>query len=566
MDKQEFLNLAKTKMSAWPFKQESLKRHSSLNPSSFLKYRKTYQMTPFPSPLIFLSSNTPPYRSAAHSPTHMPADQGAFQSSDETLPIEKHLALEQPTAFLPSMVLGDSSDIVETKEQGFRWEGYLDEEYTEKRHSKPIRNLRYMFFSVYRRLFGITFAANMSVFVGLTATHQANTGKIAYAVISNLFVSILMRQEHVINILFKIFTAWPQSTPLMIRRISARISHIGGLHSGCGISGVIWLVLFVAMGTHEYIHGLSPISLATVVVSWVILGLLLVLLVFAYPAMRAKFHDSFDLTHRFLGWTSVALVWAQIVLFINDNRVPGEKLPHACKHNVTFWLQSIITLSVILPWIHLRKVNVRAVTLSKHATRLYFDYTSAYNATARTGTGTAIRITDSPLKEWHAFATIREPGRNEFSLIVSRAGDWTSKVIDNPPTKLWVRGIPTHGFLRVVPLFRRMILVATGSGIGPCANAIFEDRIPVRLLWASPNARETFGDEFVDQILRYAPDAVLYDTRKHGRPDLVKLTLKMVKEFNAEAVAVISNQPLTEKLVYGLNSRGIPAYGAIFDS
>lgn len=56
------------------------------------------------------------------------------------------------------------------------------------------------------------------------------------------------------------------------------------------------------------------------------------------------------------------------------------------------------------------------------------------------------------------------------------------------------------------------------------------------------------------------------DTRKYGRPDLVKLTLKMVKEFDAEAVAVISNQSLTEKLVYNLNSRGIPAYGAIFDS
>lgn len=56
------------------------------------------------------------------------------------------------------------------------------------------------------------------------------------------------------------------------------------------------------------------------------------------------------------------------------------------------------------------------------------------------------------------------------------------------------------------------------------------------------------------------------DTRKHGKPDLVKLALKMVKEFDAEAVGVISNQTLTEKLVYGLTSRGIPAYGAIFDS
>lgn len=115
-------------------------------------------------------------------------------------------------------------------------------------------------------------------------------------------------------------------------------------------------------------------------------------------------------------------------------------------------------------------------------------------------------------------------------------------------------------------MFRRMVLVATGSGIGPCSHAIFEGRIPLRVLWTSPNVRETFGDELVNQILHYAPDTVLYDTRKHGRPDMIKLTLKMVKEFKAEAVGVISNQKLTEKLVYGLNSRGIPAYGAIFDS
>lgn len=136
--------------------------------------------------------------------------------------------MKQSIASLPSTMSSNSSDIAGAKENGLYWEGYLDDEYLEKKHSKPIRNLRYMFFSVYRRLFGITFAANMSVFIGLTATHQANTGKIAYAVVSNLFVSILMRQEYVINILFKIFTAWPQSTPLLIRRVSARIFHIGG--------------------------------------------------------------------------------------------------------------------------------------------------------------------------------------------------------------------------------------------------------------------------------------------------------------------------------------------------
>lgn len=56
------------------------------------------------------------------------------------------------------------------------------------------------------------------------------------------------------------------------------------------------------------------------------------------------------------------------------------------------------------------------------------------------------------------------------------------------------------------------------------------------------------------------------DTRKHGKPDMVKLTYRMVKEFNAEAVCIISNQKLTQKVVYGMVSRGIPAFGAIWDS
>lgn len=141
------------------------------------------------------------------------------------LAIKKQLTMKQSNASTVSSVLSDTAG---AKENGLYWDGYLEEEYIEKKHPKVIRNLRYMFFSVYRRLFGITFAANMSVFIGLTATHQATTGRIAYAVISNLFVSILMRQEYVINILFDIFTAWPQSTPLLIRRISARIFHIGG--------------------------------------------------------------------------------------------------------------------------------------------------------------------------------------------------------------------------------------------------------------------------------------------------------------------------------------------------
>ena len=73
-------------------------------------------------------------------------------------------------------------------------------------------------------------------------------------------------------------------------------------------------------------------------------------------------------------------------------------------------------------------------------------------------------------------------------------------------------------------MLRRMVLVATGSGIGPCAHVIFsEGRIPLRVLLTSPDVRETFGDELVNQIPRYAPDTVFYDTHKHGKSDVVSL-------------------------------------------
>ena len=64
--------------------------------------------------------------------------------------------------------------------------------------------------------------------------------------------------------------------------------------------------------------------------------------------------------------------------------------------------------------------------------------------------------------------------------------------------------------MRIAPMFRRIVLVATGSGIGPCTPAILEQKLPIRLLWTAPDVRETFGDKLVDQVLSASPDAVVY--------------------------------------------------------
>ncbi|KAG8695696.1 hypothetical protein FRC09_008995 [Ceratobasidium sp. 395] len=461
-------------------------------------------------------------------------------------------------ATLPHLTSTGAVTAAAAEKGGNAWDGYLDDELPEKNEPKVIRNLRHIVFSLYRRLFGVVFIVNMSIFIhalvkgGLPAKH------IGTIVVGNICAAVLMRQDYVLNLIFNIACAVPKSWPLAIRRIAGRVYHHGGAHSGSAISAVVWLIYFTEEVTRDVVRHRGA-SIATVVITYLILALLVVMVWFAYPKKRSTMHDNFERTHRFMGWAATALVWALVVLLTNDYREPGESLAHALRHNASFWMTCIITLAIASSWLRLRKVNVRSVVLSNHAIRLYFDY-------ANPKTGHFVRVSKSPLMEWHSFATIQEPGVPGFSLVVSRAGDWTGKTIENPPTQLWVRGIPTYGVLRIVPLFRRMVIVATGSGIGPCAPAIFEKRTPMRLLWTSPDVRKTFGDELVDKLLEASPDAVIYDTRKHGKPDMVKLTLRLVREFDAEAVAIISNQKLTEKVVYGMMSRGIPAFGAIWDS
>lgn len=59
---------------------------------------------------------------------------------------------------------------------------------------------------------------------------------------------------------------------------------------------------------------------------------------------------------------------------------------------------------------------------------------------------------------------------------------------------------------------------------------------------------------------------MIWDTTKHGKPNLRELALKSYADFNAEAVFVVSNKPTTLRLVHDLERSGIPAFGPIWDS
>ncbi|KAL8968901.1 MAG: hypothetical protein Q9183_002258 [Haloplaca sp. 2 TL-2023] len=435
-----------------------------------------------------------------------------------------------------------------------------------KREHRIWRGLRHNFFTVYQRLFTVCFVGNMIAFIVLLVTNRQSQpwgpdrGDVATAAAANILASFLIRQENVINGLYAICCATPWWFPLRMRRSIAKLYHFGGVHSGCAVSATAWFILFTALITKDYALG-NYDQPAVLAITYILLGLFLSICFFAIPKFRFVSHNLFEAVHRFAGWTAVGLFWALILLVSKaaSEMADADSLGLTVIKSPAFWILVVITFFTILPWLRLRKVEAFPERLSNHAIRIHFKY-------MKIGPILGIRISDNPLKEWHAFASIPAADGQSFSLIVSDAGDWTKKQILEPAHAYWVRGIPITGVLRMAIIFRRVVIVTTGSGIGPVLSMLVSHPMPCRLLWSTPNPEKTYGENIMESVCKADPDAMIINTRASGRPDMVALTYHLYVQSNAEAVFCISNPSLTRKIVYGMESRGIPAYGPIWDS
>ena len=410
----------------------------------------------------------------------------------------------------------------------------------------------------YNRLIALTLVVNAIVlWRGIAAgwwrlASPEATTLLADLVLVNFAVAILIRQHHVINLLFWLATRVPKRWPLAIRALCAKVYHFGGIHVGGAIAGTAWYALFAATAYQQQLAGSVWMSIPTLLVIALQLGVLLLVCAVSRRSFRSRRHDTFEIVKRLAGWASLLLFWAQTVLLARDT---GTALGAW-----QTWVLALVTFSVALPWLRLRKVPVELIVPSNHVALARFDY----GVTPFAGSSTA--LSRSPLLEWHSFANIPSPGVPGFRLTISRAGDWTGKLIDDRPSHVWVKGIPTAGVGNVELCFKKVVYVATGSGIGPCVPHLLANLVPARLVWATKDPRRTFGDPLVDELLAHQPDAVIWDTDRWGKPDLAELTYRIVAESGAEAVICIANKKVTWNVVEAMESRGIPAYGAIWDS
>ena len=437
---------------------------------------------------------------------------------------------------------------------------------------RPAR-LRYVVFSMYRRLFSLVFLGNIVAFGWVMANNQG-LPNFVNAAAANLLAAGLARQPLVVNTLFLVFASIPRSAPMRLRRFCTKIYCYGGVHSGAGVASLVWYLGFVGFLTRQYVFqdDRSTLQITPVImtISYMILALLLAIIVAAHPKIRAKLHDYFELTHRFCGWAIVALFWPLMILFaIQAASANQQDLGSFLITFPTFWMLVVTSLAIVHPWVLLRRVPVRPERLSSHAIRLHFNHT-----TIRFGHG--LSLSKHPLRDWHGFATFPDivgasgsvSKHPQFSCLISKAGDWTSDTIANPPTHLWKRAIPIYGFGYVMKVFRRVLLVTTGSGIGPCLSFVGDPNRPaMRVIWQTRSPLKTYSQSVMDLVKHLDPTPKILDTSTMGkRIDMLPLVVRMAREFEAEAIAVISNPVMTARLVYECESRGIPAFGPIFDS
>ncbi|KAM7184530.1 hypothetical protein V8F20_012176 [Naviculisporaceae sp. PSN 640] len=511
-----------------------------------------------------------------------------------------------------------------------------------KKASRLYRYLRWNFGSVYRRVFCLAFLGNMAALIYLLTNYGLGKQRLTYqqagtAVTVNLLAAMIVRNEHFVNALFWVFGTWSARLPFWARKLVAKIYSYGGIHSGGAVAATFWYIAYLVLLTLNFQSGASISVMRSYIyfVSYAIVLMLFFMLLFAHPSVRVKMHNSFEGVHRFMGWSVVLLFWAQMMLTTADSvltntNTTAKDFGHALLVSPNFWMLIVITLLVVYPWSRLRLRDVEAEVLSDHCLKLNFKYRDVHY-------GQAIRLTDAPLKETHAFgvvpfpaaapkpqavtshcpgcncqnnnnfdmnssqetlmsernhfpstksspntepaSTLTHAGEKGFSVFISNAGDWTQKMIRNPPKKIYTRGTPQFGVMRCAGLFSPCIIMATGSGIAPCLSLFVQKpEHPVRIIWSAPSPLETYGRAVVDLLYKTDPKAIIIDTRKTGRPDLVKIGYRVWEESQpkengerkevppCEALVIISNQKVTKKVVYGLESRGVPAYGAIFDS
>jgi len=170
--------------------------------------------------------------------------------------------------------------------------------------------------------------------------------------------------------------------------------------------------------------------------------------------------------------------------------------------------------------------------------------------------------------EYHAFGIISEGthARHHY-LICGVQGDFTRKLVNDPPTHIWTRELKFAGVSNSSTLYRRGIRVCTGTGLGAALSTCLQSP-DWYLIWIGSEQEKTFGPTISELIHRnIGPERMtLWDSKKQGRrPDTMELVKEVYASWRAEVVFITSNRQGNQEIMEGCKEAGIPAFGTLWD-
>ncbi|KAG8705410.1 hypothetical protein FRC09_002971 [Ceratobasidium sp. 395] len=423
----------------------------------------------------------------------------------------------------------------------------------------------------------LTLLGNLPLFfhVARLSRSPSRTSFIAQASLANLTLAVLVRNELLLGLSYWLVSMFP------FRRFYAhRMLHsIGGLHVGCALATFGWIVLYVAEVGME-VNLSSTLDVALLSTALILPVGITVIIGFALRPIRERYHNAWEYTHRYVGWFVVADLIVHLVIKAFTLASPTELF-----YTSLPYFTAISVISIFYVWFTVRHARI-SIRANKSVAVLTFPGTPTMRS------GTFARISRDG-REWHAFSVaMTDLEKKEFSLIVARAGDWTTKLISDVldrrgPGRMWIRGVQAPGFMYMHRAYKKVVTVCTGAGIAPALPHIeqatsnimliwiakvrvlcFVDEIvtltprsfipfqisidfwntspqlatpPIRYLPHPQNHRKTYGEAVWKAVTSNLPanQLILHDTGESGRPDIGSLIERAAKAHDAEAVFVV---------------------------
>ena len=328
--------------------------------------------------------------------------------------------------------------------------------------------------------------------------------------------------------------------------------HLGQLHRAMAIAGVAWLAVAVTLAVPS-----SPVARAASA------GVLVILTVMARTArdrVRQSQHNRFESVHRFGGWAALGILAVIVPVEAARSLPPGSSLAGLVRQPSVLLLAALVML-VAHPWLGVRRLPAEFLAVTSEVIVVALP--------GRRLLGEFVRVSREG-HEWHSFAvaTAGQEGPGRYCLVIRRAGDWTERLARDvehgrAPASLWVRRMRGYGFMYHAQAYRRVLMVATGAGIGPVLPYLLS-RSPVQFecLWIGRCHRAAMGTDLVDRVLA-GGSVTLIDTSR-GRPDVGACVADVAHRF--DAVFVVSNDVVRDAVARACESLGVPWYGPTFDS